>query len=98
MRSATITPSSVALWASIGPRTQSPTAQTFFTAVKNVWAVGDCVRGPMLAHKATEEGVMVADLIAGKIAEMNYDVIPSVIYTNPEIAWVGKTEDRQSVV
>ncbi len=62
------------------------------TGVKNVWAVGDLVRGPMLAHKATEEGVMVADLIAGKIAEVNYDVIPSVIYTAPEIAWVGKTE------
>jgi len=64
------------------------------TGVKNVWAVGDLVRGPMLAHKATEEGVMVADLIAGKIAEVNYDVIPSVIYTAPEIAWVGKTEGQ----
>ncbi len=62
------------------------------TGVPNVWAVGDLVRGPMLAHKATEEGVMVADLIAGKIAEVNYEVIPSVIYTSPEIAWVGKTE------
>ena len=62
------------------------------SGVKNVWAVGDLVRGPMLAHKATEEGVMVADLIAGKIAEVNYEVIPSVIYTAPEIAWVGKTE------
>jgi dihydrolipoamide dehydrogenase len=64
------------------------------TGAKNVWAVGDLVRGPMLAHKATEEGVMVADLIAGKIAEVNYDVIPSVIYTAPEIAWVGKTESQ----
>ncbi|NHA14352.1 dihydrolipoyl dehydrogenase [Thioalkalivibrio sp. XN279] len=62
------------------------------TGVQNTWAVGDLVRGPMLAHKATEEGVMVADLIAGKIAEVNYEVIPSVIYTAPEIAWVGKTE------
>ena len=62
------------------------------TGVPNVWAVGDLVRGPMLAHKATEEGAMVADLIAGKIAEVNYEVIPSVIYTAPEIAWVGKTE------
>jgi dihydrolipoamide dehydrogenase len=62
------------------------------TRVKGVFAVGDCVRGPMLAHKASEEGVMVADLIAGEIAEVNYDVIPSVIYTAPEIAWVGKTE------
>jgi dihydrolipoamide dehydrogenase len=62
------------------------------TRVKGVFAVGDCVRGPMLAHKGSEEGVMAADLIAGEIAEMNYDVIPSVIYTAPEIAWVGKTE------
>ncbi|MGH8279759.1 MAG: dihydrolipoyl dehydrogenase [Gammaproteobacteria bacterium] len=64
------------------------------THVANVWAIGDCVRGPMLAHKGSEEGIMVADLIAGKVAEMNYDVIPSVIYTWPEIAWVGKTEEE----
>ena len=62
------------------------------TRVKGVYAIGDCVRGPMLAHKSSEEGVMVADLIAGEIAEVNYDVIPSVLYTAPEIAWVGKTE------
>ena len=62
------------------------------TTAPGVWAVGDVVRGPMLAHKGTEEGVMVADLIAGKIAEVNYDAIPSVIYTAPEIAWVGQTE------
>jgi dihydrolipoamide dehydrogenase len=62
------------------------------TRVKGVFAVGDCVRGPMLAHKGSEEGVMVADLIAGEIAEMNYNVIPFVIYTAPEIAWVGLTE------
>jgi len=64
------------------------------TRVKGVFAIGDCVRGPMLAHKGSEEGVMVADLIAGEIAEMNYDVVPSVIYTAPEIAWVGKTEEQ----
>ena len=62
------------------------------TRVKGVYAIGDCVRGPMLAHKASEEGVMAADLIAGELAEVNYNVIPSVIYTAPEIAWVGKTE------
>lgn len=62
------------------------------TGVSGVYAVGDCVRGPMLAHKATEEGVMAADLIAGKVGEVNYNAIPSVIYTAPEIAWVGKTE------
>ena len=64
------------------------------TNVKGVYAIGDCVRGPMLAHKGSEEGVMAADLIAGEIAELNYNVIPSVIYTAPEIAWVGKTEEE----
>jgi dihydrolipoamide dehydrogenase len=63
------------------------------TGVANVWAVGDVVRGPMLAHKGKEEGVMVADLIAGLYGEVNYKVIPSVIYTAPEIAWVGQTEE-----
>jgi dihydrolipoamide dehydrogenase len=62
------------------------------TSVPNVWAVGDVVRGPMLAHKGMEEGVMVAELIAGHVSEMNYKTIPSVIYTAPEIAWVGQTE------
>ena len=64
------------------------------TRVKGVYAIGDCVRGLMLAHKGSEEGVMVADLIAGELAEVNYKVIPSVIYTAPEIAWVGLTEDE----
>jgi dihydrolipoamide dehydrogenase len=64
------------------------------TGVANVWAIGDVVRGPMLAHKGKEEGVMVADLIAGNFAEVNYKVIPSVIYTAPEIAWVGQTEEQ----
>ena len=64
------------------------------TNVANVWAVGDVVRGPMLAHKGKEEGVMVADLIAGLYGEVNYNVIPSVIYTAPEIAWVGQTEEQ----
>jgi len=64
------------------------------TAAANVWAVGDVVRGPMLAHKGKEEGVMVADLIAGRYGEVNYKTIPSVIYTHPEIAWVGQTEEQ----
>jgi dihydrolipoamide dehydrogenase len=64
------------------------------TPVKGVFAIGDSVRGPMLAHKGSEEGVLAADLIAGEIAEVNYDVIPSVLYTAPEIAWVGKTEEE----
>ena len=67
------------------------------TRVKGVFAVGDCVRGPMLAHKGSEEGVLAADLIAGEVAEMNYNVIPSVVYTAPEIAWVGKTEQEVTV-
>ncbi|PTQ69607.1 dihydrolipoyl dehydrogenase [Pseudomonas sp. GV071] len=62
------------------------------TSVPGVYAIGDVVRGAMLAHKASEEGVMVAERIAGHKAQMNYDLIPSVIYTHPEIAWVGKTE------
>lgn len=62
------------------------------TTAKGVWAVGDCVRGPMLAHKASEEGIAVAELIAGKPAHIHFDTVPWVIYTDPEIAWVGKTE------
>jgi len=65
---------------------------TCATGVANVWAVGDAVRGPMLAHKGKEEGIAVADRIAGKYAHVNYALVPSVIYTAPEIAWVGKTE------
>ena len=65
-----------------------------WTGVEGVWAVGDCIRGPMLAHKGSEEGVAVAELIAGKAGHVNYDTIPWVIYTEPEIAWVGKTEDE----
>ena len=64
------------------------------TGAEGVWAVGDCVRGPMLAHKGKEEGAMVADLIAGHYAEVNYKTVPSVIYTAPEIAWVGLTEEQ----
>ena len=64
------------------------------TAAPGVYAIGDSVRGPMLAHKASEEGVMVADIIAGHHAQLNYEVIPNVIYTHPEIAWVGKTEQE----
>ncbi|MEZ5583564.1 MAG: FAD-dependent oxidoreductase [Candidatus Competibacteraceae bacterium] len=62
------------------------------TNLPGVYAIGDVVRGPMLAHKGSEEGVMVAENIAGGRGHMNYQTIPWVIYTNPEIAWVGKTE------
>lgn len=64
------------------------------TEVPGVYAIGDLVRGPMLAHKASEEGVMVAERIAGKKPQVNYDIVPGVIYTHPEIAWVGKTEEQ----
>ena len=64
------------------------------TGVDGVWAVGDCVRGPMLAHKGFEEGIAVAELIAGLPGHVNFDTIPYVIYTGPEIAWVGKTEQQ----
>jgi dihydrolipoamide dehydrogenase len=63
------------------------------TGVPGVYAIGDLVRGPMLAHKAMEEGVMVADIIAGHHAQVNYDTIIGVIYTHPEVAWVGKSEE-----
>ena len=62
------------------------------TSVDSIWAIGDVVRGPMLAHKGSEEGIMVAERIAEKHAEVNYDLVPSVIYSHPEIAWVGKNE------
>ncbi len=64
------------------------------TNLPNVWAVGDVVRGPMLAHKAEEEGVAVAERIAGQHSHVNFNTIPSVIYTSPEIAWVGKSEQQ----
>jgi dihydrolipoamide dehydrogenase len=62
------------------------------TNLPGVFAIGDLVRGPMLAHKGSEEGIMAAELIAGHPAQVNYDAIPSVIYTRPEIAWAGLTE------
>ena len=62
------------------------------TSVPGIYAIGDIVRGPMLAHKGSEEGIMVAERIAGQKTAVNYDLVPSVIYTHPEVAWVGKTE------
>lgn len=64
------------------------------TNIPGVYAIGDVVRGPMLAHKGSEEGVMVAELISGNYGHVNYDVMPNVIYTHPEVAWVGKTEQQ----
>ncbi|RED28618.1 dihydrolipoamide dehydrogenase [Rhodopseudomonas thermotolerans] len=65
----------------------------FATSLKGVYAIGDVVRGPMLAHKAEDEGVAVAELIAGKAGHVNYEVIPGVVYTTPEVSSVGKTEE-----
>ena len=62
------------------------------TKTKSIWAIGDAVRGPMLAHKASEEGIMVSERIAGENFQINYAHIPNVIYTHPEVAWVGKNE------
>lgn len=64
------------------------------TGVDGIWAIGDCVRGPMLAHKGFEEGIAVAELIAGLPGHVNFDTIPYVIYTEPEIAWVGQSEQQ----
>ena len=67
------------------------------TSESGVWAIGDLVRGPMLAHKGSEEGIMVAERIAGKKTVVNYNLVPSVIYTHPEVAWVGKNEEELKV-
>nr|VFK13641.1 MAG: dihydrolipoamide dehydrogenase [Candidatus Kentron sp. LPFa] len=63
------------------------------TGIEGVYAIGDVVRGPMLAHKASEEGIAVVEQIAGQATQVNYDTIPQVVYTHPEIAWVGKSEE-----
>ena len=64
------------------------------TSVDNIYAIGDVIKGPMLAHKAEEEGIAVAEILAGKAGHVNYDVIPGVVYTSPEVATVGKTEEQ----
>ena len=68
--------------------------KNFETNVKNIYAIGDVIDGPMLAHKAEEEGIAVAELIAGQSGHVNYDIIPGVIYTSPEVAYVGKNEEE----
>ena len=64
------------------------------TSVKNIYAIGDVIKGPMLAHKAEDEGIAVAEILAGQAGHVNYDVIPGVVYTSPEVATVGKTEEQ----
>jgi dihydrolipoamide dehydrogenase len=66
--------------------------EPFATTIPGIWAIGDATRGPMLAHKAKEEAIACIELLAGQPARMDYDVIPNVIYTSPEVAWVGETE------
>ncbi len=68
--------------------------KNFETNIKSIYAIGDVIDGPMLAHKAEEEGIAVAELIAGQAGHVNYDVIPGVIYTSPEVACIGKTEEQ----
>lgn len=70
--------------------------KTCETNIEGIYAIGDVVRGPMLAHKASEEGIMVAENISGEEAELDYDRIPSVIYTHPEVAWAGLTEEESA--
>ncbi|MBL4929796.1 dihydrolipoyl dehydrogenase [Fuscibacter oryzae] len=76
------------------PRGQIKTDDHFRTSVPGLYAIGDAIVGPMLAHKAEDEGMAVAEIIAGKHGHVNYDVIPSVVYTTPEVASVGKTEEQ----
>jgi len=68
--------------------------KNFQTNIKNIYAIGDVIEGPMLAHKAEEEGIAVAELISGQSGHVNYDTIPGVVYTSPEVASIGKTEEQ----
>lgn len=70
------------------------TDEKFQTSNSNIFAIGDVINGPMLAHKAEEEGIAVAEFLAGGHGHVNYNSIPSVVYTHPEVAWVGKTEEQ----
>ena len=70
------------------------TDKNFQTSIKNIYAIGDVIEGPMLAHKAEEEGIAVAEMIAGQSGHVNYDIIPGVVYTSPEVASIGKTEEQ----
>lgn len=69
----------------------------FQTSVKSIYAIGDVITGPMLAHKAEEEGIACVEHLAGKHGHVNYAAIPGVVYTSPEVAWVGMTEEEAKV-
>jgi len=83
-----------ALGMALSPRGQIVTDAQYATNIKGIYAIGDAITGPMLAHKAEDEGIAVAEILAGKHGHVNYDVIPGVIYTHPEVASVGKTEEQ----
>jgi len=83
-----------ALGVEISERGQVKTDAHYATSIKGVYAIGDCITGPMLAHKAEDEGMALAEILAGQAGHVNYDVIPGVIYTHPEVASVGKTEEE----
>jgi dihydrolipoamide dehydrogenase len=83
-----------ALGVEMSDRGQIKTDAHWQTTVKGIYAIGDCIAGPMLAHKAEDEGMAVAETIAGQAGHVNYGVIPGVIYTHPEVATVGKTEEQ----
>ncbi|MFL5218002.1 MAG: FAD-dependent oxidoreductase, partial [Microvirga sp.] len=76
------------------PKGRILTDAHFATNVTGIYAIGDVIAGPMLAHKAEDEGVAVAEILAGKAGHVNYDVIPNVVYTDPEVASLGKTEEE----
>ena len=78
----------------LNPKGQIETDSNWRTTAKNIFAIGDVTSGPMLAHKAEEEGIAVAEIVAGQAGHVNFQVIPSVVYTDPEVASVGKTENE----
>ena len=73
---------------------QIKTDENLQTNVEGIYAIGDVIAGPMLAHKAEDEGIALAEMLAGQAGHVNYDLIPGVIYTSPEVATVGKTEEE----
>jgi dihydrolipoamide dehydrogenase len=79
---------------SLDDKKKIKTDKNFKTNINNIYAIGDVIKGPMLAHKAEEEGIAVAENIAGQSGHVNYDIIPGVVYTTPELASVGKTEEQ----
>ena len=83
-----------AIGVELDERKRVKTDNTFKTNINNIYAIGDVISGPMLAHKAEDEGIAVAENIAGQSGHVNYDIIPGVVYTTPEVASIGKTEEQ----